>query len=86
MTKMRRQIVKESDLREQVNRINAELGFKPEDITKRYTIGTYILDSAYGGHRIVKVLSEGGCIETIPGISGFYTKRELYNKIRFFHP
>lgn len=86
MTKTRRQIIKESDLQDQVNRINAELGFKPEDIIKRYTIGTYILDSAYGGHRIIKVLSEGGEIMPVSGISGFYTKRELYNKIRFFHP
>ena len=70
----------------EVNRLNRESGFNPETITERYTVGTYILDSAYGGHRIVKVLSSGGCIETIPGISGFYSKRELYEKIKFLHP
>lgn len=85
MSKNRRPIVKESDLIAEVNRLNSEAGFNPKDIKERYTVGTYILDSTYGGHRIVKVLSSGGCIETIPGISGFYTKRELYEKIKFFH-
>ena len=70
----------------EVNRPNKEAGFNPEELkNKRYTIGAYILDSAYGGHRVVKVLSEGGGIETLPGMSGFDSKRELYDKIRYYH-
>ena len=56
------------------------------DTINNYVVGSYRLESAYGGHRVVKILSDGGSIETIPGMSGFDTKRDLYNKLMYFHP
>ena len=84
---MRRQIIKESELKQMVKKINLNLGFTEEECEDRYyTPGSYRFESAYGGHRVVKVLTVGGCIETIPGMSGFDNKRDLYNKLRFFNP
>jgi len=45
-------------------------------------IGNYHIDSAYGGHRLVRHINEGGGITVI--IDGFSPKRELYEKMHAF--
>ena len=86
MSTMRRKIITESQLKERIAELNQSLGFDPQQCESGYIVGSYRLDSAYGGHRMVKVLSKYGGIESLNGISGFYTKRELWEKIRFFQP
>lgn len=69
-----------------VNQINIEAG-TPLNYTNKLTgkinIGHYHLDMAYGGHRLVQTVSEGGGIRTI-STTGYTTKRELFNELHMF--
>jgi len=78
--------IKESDIKKIVANINESLGLNPVECATRYIVGSYRFESAYGGHRVVKIVSTCGCINTLPGMSGFDNKRDLYNKIRLFNP
>ena len=53
---------------------------KNEDGKFSANIGTYEIDGAYGGVRLVQIASKGGAVEVISN-GGFGTKRELYNQI-----
>lgn len=86
MVTMRRRIITESQLKERIAEINRRLGFDPQQCESGYIVGSYRLDSAYGRHRMIRVLSTGGGIESLSGISGFYTKQELWDKIKFYQP
>ena len=46
-------------------------------------IGNYHLDYAYGGVKLVRMVNDGGGIETI-STDGFGTKRELYSWMQAF--
>lgn len=54
------------------------------ETTKGYkgNIGHYRLDYAYGGVRLVQIVTEGGGIKIIN--TGFTSKRELYNWMTAF--
>jgi len=82
---MAKAIIKESQIQARIKQINESLGFT-QDCVNNYVVGSYKLDSAYGGHRVVKIVSIGGCVDTIPGMSGFDNKRYLYNKLMYFNP
>ena len=45
--------------------------------------GCYCLDGAYGGVNLNRICNDGGGVNTPLG-GGFYTKKELYNKISAF--
>ena len=46
---------------------------------RKSNIGTYYVESAYGGHQLVQITNEsGGCT---PITYGFVSKRELYRLI-----
>ncbi len=45
-------------------------------------IGNYCLDSAYGGHRLVKIINSGGGQTDIT--SGYISKKDLYYQINAF--
>jgi hypothetical protein len=75
--------ITDKDLKTMVNRIN-ELTGSPleyssidENGKRRANIGHYCLDSAYGGVKLVQVMTNGGGIREISS-HGFGTKRELY--------
>ena len=43
------------------------------------SIGTYYIDGAYGGHKLVQIATEGGGVKEIT--YGFDTKKDLHDKI-----
>lgn len=53
------------------------------DSPSPWNIGNYYLDYAYGGVKLVRVISEGGGIEVI-STGGYGTKRELYSWMNAF--
>ena len=72
-----------------VDRINKSTNnsLTPWNVTpgKQYTanIGSYYIDGAYGGVKLVQMVNTGGGIRDISQ-QGFGTKRELYNFMRAF--
>ena len=60
-----------------VNRINKAVGN-----TEHNAIGNYQLDNAYGGWMLVKIMNDGGGINTIT--QGYRSKRELYDQLFAF--
>lgn len=81
------QTIKMSDLNAVVARINRVTGSPQTPYTRTddktvCNIGNYHLDSAYGGHSLVRMHNDGGGIESI--ISGFHSKRDLYNRMQAF--
>ncbi len=81
--------IKESDLEHQVKRINKATESPETPYTRNHqakltaNIGNYHLDYAYGGVKLVQMLSPGGGITVISN-GGFGTKRELYNWMHAF--
>lgn len=83
--------ITEKDLAAVVNRINEMTG-SPETSYTTYqengkkkwkaNPGNYHLQSAYGGHGLVRMCNEGGGVESI--IGGYMPKRELYEKMQVF--
>ena len=60
-----------------VARLNKMNGFEAVGYN---TVGAYILDSAYGGWKLAKIVNtSGGQIDVSTG--GFISKRELWNQI-----
>jgi hypothetical protein len=47
-------------------------------------IGCYIIDCAYGGYQLARIMNEGGG-QTAPLGLGFGTARELYDKMRAYN-
>ena len=74
------------DLEGTISRINQAAGMPTEAYTKdddgKYSanIGSYHLDQAYGGSRLVRMMSDGGGISVVSS-GGFIPKRELYNQL-----
>ena len=68
--------------------INRELGTPEAAYTKgadgKYTanIGCHHLDGAYGGHKLVRMVNDGGGVSDVTG--GYIPKRELYNRMRAY--
>ena len=73
--------VTEKDLGTLVNQINEETNQPTSAYTRKdngelcANIGHYYLDGAYGGHKLVQIVSGGGITEIT---RGFVPKRELY--------
>lgn len=64
-----------SDLESIIKELN-ELTETPKD-------KEYRLQGAYGGYQLQKLIGDSGAVNTPLG-GGFYTKRELFEKIRDF--
>ena len=73
--------VAEADLQNLVNYLNKLTG-NPVDYMSdgNANIGHYSICSAYGGHQLQQIVSEGGAAITPLG-GGFYPKRELHEMI-----
>jgi hypothetical protein len=76
------------DLEGVVGRINRTTGQPETPYTKKKgkllaNIGNYHLDWAYGGVKLVQMMSLGGGIRVISN-GGYGTKRELYNEMQTF--
>lgn len=56
-------------------------GGKP--IKYKANVGNYHLDSAYGGHKLVRMDNESGGIRDVLS-TGFVSKRELYQAMQSF--
>ena len=74
---MRLQPIKESLLHAKIEGLNYCMGFTDEQIKNR-EIGVYVLDSAYGGYRLDRIINTSGGVHVISP-DGYGTKRELYN-------
>lgn len=62
--------------------LNRIAGVPVEAITDgKWNIGTYCLDSAYGGHKLVQIISDGGAQRDVTGRG---TAREMYDQIFAF--
>ena len=81
--------IRQKDLEYLVDRINEATGSPKTTYTKtdkppyKANIGNYHLDYAYGGVKLVRMVSEGGGISDISRC-GYGTKRELYNWMQAF--
>ncbi len=62
---------------------NAVLGPNYQRAVIKANIGNYHLDYAYGGVKLVRMVSDGGGIEEISR-DGFGTKRQLYSWLQAF--
>lgn len=76
-----------SDLESLVNRINLATSSPLSTYTRvgmetKANLGNYHLDSAYGGHKLVRIVSDGGGVKEVT--YGFVSKRELYGKMQAF--
>ena len=65
------------DLESRVKTINELTGNEPTAYSNKP--GQYSLDGAYGGWKLVKITSGGGCQEIT---SGYVSKRELFNRLQ----
>lgn len=83
--------ITEKDLDAVVKRINVMTGSPEASYTtyqengkKKYRSnpGNYHLQSAYGGHGLVRMSNNGGGVESI--IGGYFPKRELYERMQAF--
>lgn len=79
--------INQSDLYAVVNRINRATGnaqepTRKEDIGVSWNVGTYMIDMAYGGYKLVRIENEAGGIRSIT--SGYIPKRELYYHMQAF--
>lgn len=61
-----------------VSRLNKSIGHVNP---KWNTVGAYMLDGAYGGWKLVRVVNEQGGQKDISN-GGFVSKRELWNQIQ----
>ena len=83
---------KMADLTGLVDRLNRTTGAEAKayrDATEREkaagfysvaNIGTYYLEGAYGGHKLVQIVNHGGGVRDVLG-TGYVSKRELYRAI-----
>ena len=64
-----------------LNRItgNPEANYRREGDKTIANVGSYYLDMAYGGNKLVQIVNEGGGIREIT--YGFIPKRDLYHQI-----
>ena len=73
--------VTQKDLEILVNKLNEAKGFNAKECATKYVPGSYQLDYAYGGVKLVKIESTGGGQNSVsPG--GYGTKKELYIFLR----
>lgn len=83
---MATQRITKNELETLAKRINRAAGENVEAVSRdddgefHWNIGTYFIDSAYGGVKLQRVTSDGGGVTSIS--SGYVTKRELY---KFMH-
>lgn len=80
--------ITQKDLEWQVKRINKATKSPTAPYTRTDgkttgNIGNYHLDYAYGGVKLVRMVSDGGGIEEISR-DGFGTKRQLYSWLQAF--
>lgn len=83
---------KMSDITGLVDRLNREVGAEPKpyrDATEAEkaagfhgvgNIGTYYVEGAYGGHKLVQITNYSGGVRDVLG-TGYVSKRELYRAI-----
>ena len=75
------------DLEILCKRINEITGNKLEPYTRdenrnKANIGTYYIDMAYGGNKLVQISNDGGGVNEIT--YGYVSKRELYNSMQAY--
>ena len=71
-----------------VDTLNAVTGSPVDTLRKRrkngrypYSVGHFMVNSAYGGNQLVRVMSEGGGI-TVISCGGFLSKGALYDQVQ----
>ena len=81
-----------NDVKGLVDRLNREVGAAPKayrDATEAEkaagfhgvgNIGTYYVEGAYGGHKLVQITNHGGGVRDVLG-TGYASKRELYRAV-----
>lgn len=69
--------ITEKMLQRRVDELNKLEGFERP---KYSTVGSYVLDGAYGGVQLQQYVNECGGV-TVISKGGYTTKRELYNQI-----
>jgi hypothetical protein len=79
--------ITENHLQAMIDEINAATGSPMEAYTNNgasyiSNVGHYHLDSAYGGHSLVRMHNEHGGVKSI--IDGFHTKREIFELMRSY--
>lgn len=73
--------ITQKDLEQEVTKLNEAKGFNAKECATSSVVGSYQLDYAYGGVKLIKITSEGGgCTNVSTG--GYGTKRELYLFLR----
>jgi len=70
--------ITEKDLENLVDRLNEIKGFSNP---KWGTVGSYILDNAYGGWEVNQIVNERGGVRNFSA-GGHIPKRELHNQLR----
>lgn len=73
--------VTQKDLEQQVAELNESKGFAAKECAKSYVVGSYQLQYAYGGVKLVQIASTGGGQRDI-STGGYGTKKELYIFLR----
>lgn len=78
--------ISEKDLQNLLARIN-EITNSPRTpyngVTRKSNIGHYMLDCAYGGYNVARIVSDGGGI-TKPLGNGYHPKRVIYDRLYSF--
>ena len=69
--------IKKADLDSVLNLLNH--GFDPEKKRVYPEPGYYYLEGAYGGHKLVQIITAGGGVRDVLTHVGYGTKRDLYN-------
>lgn len=73
-----KQRITNRQLENMVEAINTVYGHAIEPYTDgKANIGTYYIDGAYGGVKLVQLVSDGGGVRNVSP-NGYGTKRELY--------
>lgn len=82
------QRITDRDLNGLVARINRTFGEREEAYTSdaegfRANVGTFVIDHAYGGVSLYRLMNEGGGVTDVLR-TGHTTKRDLYNQMHAF--
>ena len=77
--------VTNSQLQSLIDRLNETTGNSKDAYGEdgNANIGTYYIDKAYSGNKLVQIMNKGGGVVT-PLYTGYVTKRELYDRVYAF--
>ena len=80
--------IKLADVRRRVNYLNDLTGHDSEAYTRdengkfRANVGTYVLDRAYGGNKLARIVSESGGEQNVT--QGYVPLRQIYYEINAY--